>query len=246
MNRPFENAGQLANLVIGMDGNPALSAAVQAQPALLQPAGHLGNLRQGSRDGLFQVSGQEEDAHDDDAKAHQGGPDYRHKNLVVGVGGGNASKKKAVDRSRGVPGRDIGTQVFLIQDGCLPHIVLSLLQHNLGQLSRQRGAYHPLSVLDHCGVGPGIPLEDRKLTAHAAFQLIQQLVGILRAARLAQDIAQHVGAIGTALLQHSRCQGAEHDHAHAYREHNGYHLHDDHHIAYLLADAGLLSFGTAL
>ena len=246
LNRPLKDKGQAADLVIGLDGDAALSAAVQAQVSLLQAAGHTGDLRQGSGDGLLQIRRQEEDAYDDDGKAHQGGPDDGHKNLMVGFRRGNAGKYKAVGRSRRVPGGDIGAQVFLIQDRGLAHITLPLLQHDLGQLGGQRGAHDPLSVLDHGGVGPRIPLKNGKLTAHAAFQLIQQLVDIAGPVRLAQNIIEHVRAVGTALFQHIRCQGAEHNHAHAHREYNGDHLHDDDHVAYLFADAGLLSFRTSL
>ena len=229
-----------------MNGDAALLAAGKAQVALLQAAGHPGNLRQGSGNGLFQIPCEEKDAHNDDGKAYQGGIDYRHKNLMVGLCGRDAGKEEAVDRSGGVSGGDIGAQVFLIQNSCPAHIALSFLQHNFRQLGGQRGAHNPLPVLDHGGVGPGISFKDGKLTAHAAFQIIQQLVDVLCAAGLAQEVIQHIGAVGAALLQHPGCQRAEHNHAHAHGEDNGYHLHDDDHIAHFFADAGLFSFRALL
>ena len=185
-----------------MDRDAALSSAVQAQVALLQAAGHLGDLGQGEGDGLFQICRQEEDAHDNDGNAHQGGADDCHNDLTVCLCGGNAGKEEPADRPGGVSDGDIGAQVLLVQNGCRTHIALPLLQHDLGQLGGQRRTHHPLSVLDHGSVGPRIPLKDGKLTAHTAFQLIQQLIDILCAVRLTENIAQHIGAIGTTLFQH--------------------------------------------
>ena len=108
LDRSFKNEGQLADLIIGVDGDAALFSAGQAQVALLQVGGHPGDLSQRRRDGLFQIPREEKDTKDNDAKAHQSGPNDRHKNLVVGLRGGNTGKNEAVDRSGGVPGGDIG------------------------------------------------------------------------------------------------------------------------------------------
>ena len=128
---PLENKCQAADLIIGVNGDAVLSAAAQAQVALLQAAGHLGDLSQRSGDRLFQIRCQEKDARDNDANAHQRGPDYRHKNLVVGLRRGNSGEDQAVDHSGGVSSGNIGAQVLLIQNGCPAHIALPLLQHNL-------------------------------------------------------------------------------------------------------------------
>ena len=202
MDRFLKYVGQLPNLVIRLDGDGALPAAVQAQIALLQAAGHLGDLGQRGRNGLSQIRCHEKDTRNDDGEAHQRGPDYRHKDLAVGVFGGDTGKDQSVDHAGVIPGGNVGTQVFFVQDGCLAYIALSLLQNNFGQLCGQRGPHGPLPVLDHSSVGPGIPLENGKLTAHAAFQIIQQLIDIVCAAGLAQNIIQHIGSIGAALFQH--------------------------------------------
>ena len=76
------------------------------------------------------------------------------------------------------------------------------MQHDVRKLGGQRGPYRPLAVLDHGGIGPGISLEDGELTAHAAFQIVQQLGGVSLTAGQAQGVGQHIGAVGAALFQH--------------------------------------------
>ena len=97
-----------------MNGDGDFLPVGQAQVALFQPLGHPGNLGQGEGDSLFQIGRQEENTGDDDGNAYQGGPDYRHENLVVGVGGGNAGEEQPVNRAGGVPGGNVGTDVLFV------------------------------------------------------------------------------------------------------------------------------------
>ena len=241
-----ENLGQIAHLVVGVDADADFLAAGQAQITLLQPAGHLSDLSQRGGDGPFEIGCHDHNAHDNNADAHQGGHEYGHIGLLAGFCVGDAGENQAVDLAVGVPCGDIGAQIFLVQNLGLAHIGLPLLEDGGGQAGGQLGAYSPLSVLDYGGVGPGVALKDGKFTAHAAFQAVKQLVHIGILVGLAEEVGQHVGAVGAAFFQDFRCQAAEHDHAHGHRENHGNNLHDNNHVADLLANALVLSAVGAL
>ena len=132
--------------------------------------------------------------------------------------------------------------MLLPQNGSLPHIAFALREHDLRNAAGETGAHSPLPVLLNGGVGPLVPMEDGKLTAHLLLERVQKRRLVVTAGIGGQLIGQHVCAADTFLLHHGHGEPVEHQHTQHHHQGDAHAQHRRNQIPHLAANTLHLLF----
>ena len=127
---------------------------------------------------------------------------------------GNAGKQQASDITFLIRYRGIRTNMLFPHDFCYPDIGFALYKDNFSQFLGKLCACGAFPILLDCGIGPGVPQENRKFAVHPFLQGIQDLRFILHP-DMFQLVGKDVGAIGTVVFQNGYDKAVKHKDAKA-------------------------------